>query len=92
MAEDLGRRDEGVEDLFDVGAADTAGGNFDEHFAFSNFGDGNFFDANDAFFAVNAGAHGFRDGVEGAGGFESCAGAAHRAATTPYADAATRPS
>jgi hypothetical protein len=40
MAEDLGRLDVTLEDFLNVGAADAAGGNFDEYFAGADFGDG----------------------------------------------------
>ena len=87
VAEDLGRGDVGVIDLFDVRSADAAGGNFDEDFAVGDFGDGNFFDADDALFAVDAGAHGFGDGTWRERGFQSCAGAAHVAVTSSIFDA-----
>ena len=44
VAEDLGRLDVALEDFLDVGAADAAGGDFDENFAGADFGDGDFFD------------------------------------------------
>ena len=64
VAENLRRFDVTLEDFLDVGAADAAGGDFDEHFAVADFGDGDFFDADDAFFAIDAGAHGLGDGAE----------------------------
>jgi hypothetical protein len=55
-----------MENFLDVGAADAARGDFDEHFSLGDFGDGNFFDADETFFAEDAGAHGFGDRAEGA--------------------------
>ena len=66
MAEDLRRLDVAVIDFLDVGAADAAGGDFDEDFAVGNVGNGDFFDAVDGFVAENAGAHGFGYGPESA--------------------------
>ncbi len=54
-----------LEDFFDVGPADAAGRNFDQHFAVADVGDGNFFDAHDALFAINARVHGFRHRTQG---------------------------
>ncbi len=68
VAEDLGRFDVALEDFLDVGAADAAGGDFDEDFARADFGDGDFFDADDSLFAIDAGAHRFGDGAESRGG------------------------
>ena len=68
VAEDLGRLDVALEDFFDVGAADAAGGDFDEDFARADFGDGDFFDEDDSLFAEDAGAHRFRDGGRECGG------------------------
>ena len=51
-----------VEDFFDVGAADAASGDFDQDFVVAYFGDGDFFDADDTLFAVDAGVHGLGNG------------------------------
>jgi hypothetical protein len=69
MAKNLRRGDVGVINLLDVGAANTAGGDFDEHFAVGDFGDGDFFDANDSLFAVDTSAHGLGDGSQSLHGF-----------------------
>ena len=82
VTEDLRRRDVAVEDFFYVGATDAASGDFDEDFAIADFGYGNFLDAHDALFAVDAGAHGFGNGGESLHSLQSCAGPAHRAATS----------
>lgn len=66
MAEDLRRLNITLEDFLDVRAADAAGGYFDEDFVVADFGNGHFFDADDSLFAIDAGAHGFGDGAEGA--------------------------
>jgi len=91
MAEDLWRGDVGVVDFFDIGAADTAGGDLDKGFAVSDFRNRDIFDADDSFFAVDAGTHGFGDRAQRARGFERCASPAHLAATSPNADAAIFP-
>jgi hypothetical protein len=57
-----------MKNLLDIRATDPAGGNFDEHFAITDFGDRDFFDANDALFAENARPHGLGDGAGRAGG------------------------
>jgi hypothetical protein len=56
-----------MENFFDVSAADSTGRDFDKDFAFGDFGDGDFFDADDTLFAVDPCAHGFGDGAEGPG-------------------------
>src|SRR5260370_5419198 len=81
MAQNLRRRNVGVINLLDVGAADAASGDFDEHFAIAHFWDGDFLDANDSLSAVDTGAHRFRDGTKRLQMFEGCSGPAHRVAT-----------
>ena len=76
-----------MEDFFDIGAADAAGGDFDEDFAVGDFRNGDFFDADEAFSAVDAGAHGFGDGGEGVRRFEGGEDAAHVAETSSTSDA-----
>src|SRR5215471_15596515 len=78
VAQNLRRLNVAVKDFLDVGPADATSSDFDESFALADFGDGNFFDADDAFFAVNAGTHGLGDRAEGAGGFEGWGGTGHR--------------
>ena len=72
VAEDLRRLDISLEDFLDVRAADAAGGDFDEKFAFTYFGHRDFFDANDFLFAVDTGAHGFGNGAERLHVFAQC--------------------
>ena len=64
VAEDLRRLDISLENFLDVRAADAAGGDFDEKFAFTHFGDGDLFNEDNSLLAVNAGAHGFGDGAK----------------------------
>src|SRR5262249_5242413 len=59
VTEDLRRLDVALEDFLDVSAADAARCDFDEHLVRTDFGDGDFFDANHALVSVDAGAHGF---------------------------------
>src|SRR5260370_536554 len=66
----------------DGGAADAAGGDFDQDFVVVDFGDGNFFDAHNSLFAVDAGAHGLGNGAKCLERFDDSAGPAHRAATS----------
>src|SRR6266446_2446988 len=80
VAQNLRRRNVGVENLLDVGAANATGGNFDEDSAVGHLGDGDFFDANDSLFAVDTSAHGLGDEAKRLHSFQSCAGPAHRAA------------
>src|SRR5712691_12683962 len=82
MAENLRRRNVGVINLLDVGAADAAGSDFDEHFALGDFRNGNFLYADDPLFAIDTGAHGLGNGTERLQGFKCCAGPAHVAATS----------
>src|SRR5438445_3787015 len=56
VAEDLRRLDISLENFLDVRAADAAGGDFDEKFAFTHFGDGDLFNEDNSLLAVNAGA------------------------------------
>jgi hypothetical protein len=70
-----------LEDFLNVGAADATGGDFDEHFAGGEFGDGYLFDAHDSLFAVDARAHGFRDGARDLWRFQHALGMTHRLAT-----------
>src|ERR1700687_2602362 len=79
---DWRRLDVALEDFFDVGAANAAGGDFDEDFVIADLGNGNFLDAHDALFAVDAGAHRFRDGAESFQRFDDGASTAHRAVTS----------
>ena len=81
VAENLRRLDITLEDFFYVGAADAACGDFDEDFVGANFGDGDIFDANDAFIAIHACAHDSGDRPESAERFNGCAGVAHCATT-----------
>src|SRR5256885_9537631 len=59
VAEDLRRLYVALENFLDVRAADAAGGDFNEDFAFTYFGHRDFFDTDNSFFAVNTRAHGF---------------------------------
>src|SRR6266481_1410875 len=77
MAQNLRRRNVGVINLLDVGAADAASGDFDEHFAIAHFWDGDFLDANDSLSAVDTGAHSLGDGPESVQGFANDADAGH---------------
>ena len=79
VAKDLRRLDVAMEDLLDVGAANAAGGDFDEHFAVANFRDRNLFKADDAFFAENTRAHGFGDRTKSVRRFGNSTGRAHTA-------------
>src|SRR3989442_6551975 len=79
VAQNLGRWDVGVVNLLDVGAANAAGGDFDQDFAVGHFRDGDFLDADDSLFAVDTGAHGLGDGAQRFYGLERCTGPAHRA-------------
>ena len=83
VAQDLRWLDVAVENFLDVRAADATGRNFDKHFAVRDLGDRNFFNADDAFFAEDAGAHGFGDGTEDPRSIESCTRAAHPVAIPP---------
>ena len=82
VAKNLRRRNVGMINLLDVGAANAASGNFNEHFALGHFGDGDFFHTHDSLFAVDAGAHGLGYGTKRLQGSECCSGPAHRAATS----------
>ena len=82
VAKNLRRRHVRVINLLDVGPANPASRNFDEHFAVANFGDRDFFNADNSLFAVNTRAHGFGDGPQRTYGLQSCAGAAHVAETS----------
>src|SRR5437762_7078195 len=64
VAEDLRWLDVSLENFLDVGPADAAGGDSYKKFAFTYFGDGDFFDADNSLFAVDTCAHGFGDGAE----------------------------
>ena len=72
----------GLKNFFDVGAADAARGDFDKDFALGDVGDGNFFDADDALFAVDTGVHGFGDGSQGGSGMKHGSRFAHEAAAS----------
>jgi hypothetical protein len=72
VAEDLRWFDVTLEDFFDVGAADATGGDFDEDFVGPDVGNRDFFNANEAFVAIDAGAHGSRDGVKCSARFRRC--------------------
>ena len=65
MAEDSRRRDGAVLDLFDVGGANTADGDFDEQFVPADARDGDGFEAEIIDTAIDDGAHGFGDGEHG---------------------------
>src|SRR5580704_5128751 len=82
VAQNLRRLDVTLKDFLDVRAANAAGRHFNEHFAFADFGDGDFFDADDSFFPENTGPHGSRDGPERLQLFCCCAEAAHVAETS----------
>src|SRR5260370_9463328 len=82
MAQNLRRRHVSVINLLDVGAANAAGGDFNEHFAVSHFWDGDFLDTDDALFALHTSAHGLGDGAKRLPSFQSCSGPAHRTATS----------
>src|SRR5579859_3707733 len=81
MTKDLRRFNVTLENFLDVCAANAAGSDFDEEFAFANFRHVDFFDPNDSLFAVDTRAHGFGDGVECTwrGGSSFCC--AHQTAT-----------
>jgi hypothetical protein len=64
VAENLWRRDIGVEDFLDVRTADAASSDFNEYFTVAHFGDRNFFNPDDSLFAVHTCAHGLGDGAE----------------------------
>ena len=64
VTENLRRLDVALEDFFDIRAANAAGRDFDQDFVVADFGDGDFFDADDSLFAKDTGAHGFGDGAE----------------------------
>ena len=81
MSQDLRRRHISVKDLLGVGAANPTSSNFDEHFAVGDFGNGNFFDADDSLFTVDASTHGFRDRPQRLHSLQRCAGSTHRTAT-----------
>src|SRR5580698_676794 len=68
VAEDLRRFDVTLEDFLNVGAADAASGDFDQNFARADFGDGDFFNADDSLFAIDARAHRLGDDAECRGG------------------------
>src|ERR1700688_1255520 len=70
----------GLKNFFYVSAADAAGGDFDQNFAVGDVGDGNFFHADDALFAVDAGVHGFGDGSQRGSGVQHGSRVAHEAA------------
>src|SRR5580704_2040094 len=82
VAQNLRRLDVTLKDFLDVRAANAAGGHFNEQFAFADFGDGDFLDADDSCFAENTCPHGFRDGPERLQRFCRCAEAAHVAETS----------
>ena len=82
VAKNLGRLNIAMEDFLDIGSAYAARRDLDEDFAFGNFGNGNFLDADHALLAVDPGAHGLGDGTNRAGGFQGWACAAHRATTS----------
>src|SRR4029077_3080163 len=82
VTEDLRRLDVALEDFFDVGAANAAGSDFDEDFVIADLGNGDFFDAHDSLFAVDAGAHGFGDGAESGCGLYNRSRATHVAETS----------
>src|SRR6266478_1025407 len=81
MSKDLRRRNVSVKNLLDVSAADPAGGNLDKDFAIAHFRYGDFLDADDTLFAVDAGAHGLGVGTEGACRARHRAECAHTVAT-----------
>src|SRR6266403_1997154 len=83
VAEDLRRLDVTLEDFLDVGAADSASGDFDEDFVDADFGNGDVFDADDSLFAVDAGTHGFGDGAESLQRFYNGAGTAQACTAFP---------
>src|ERR1051326_2396461 len=58
VTENLRRLNVTLKDFLDVGAANAAGGNFDEHFVGTDFGDRNFFYLDHTFVAVDSRAHG----------------------------------
>ena len=90
VAQDLRRLHVPVVNFLDVSATNAASGDFDQHFPFGNFGDGNLFDADDAFFAEDASAHGFGDGTQSTGIFKGGARATHCAATLSCGSPETR--
>ena len=59
MAEDAGRRDGPVMDLFNVGGANAAGGHLHKDVALADAGDGDGFEAEIIWAAIDNGAHGF---------------------------------
>src|SRR2546425_10488029 len=79
VAQNLGRWDVGVVNLLDVGAANAAGGDFDQDFAVGDFGNGDFLNTDDSLFAVDTSAHSLGDGTKRFHGFQCCPGAAHGA-------------
>ena len=83
VAEDLRRLDVTLEDFFNVGAADPASGDFDEDFVDADFRDGDFFDTDDSLFAIDAGAHRFRNRAEGIQRFHYGAGTAQACTAFP---------
>src|SRR5262249_53594184 len=77
----LRRLDIALKDFLDVGAADAAGSDFDEHFTIADVRNRHFLDANDSPFAIDTGLHGAWNRAERADGFDHSASAAHREAT-----------
>jgi hypothetical protein len=82
MTQDLRGIYVGLEDLLNIGTADAASGDFDQDFTVGDVGDGNFFDADDALFAVDTGVHGFGDWPQCGSGMKHGSGVAHEAATS----------
>src|SRR5712675_3153529 len=84
MSKNLRSRDKAMLDLFDICAADSAGGNANQHFAIGDQRHWNVFDNNAALATVNSRAHcGGKRLLRRLGSFENCPGTAHCAATSP---------
>src|SRR5258708_7189484 len=84
MSKNLRSRDKTVLNLLYIGAANSARGNANQHFAFGDPRHGNVFDNNAALATVNSRAHcGGKRLLRRLGSFENCPGTAHCAATSP---------
>src|SRR5258707_10206261 len=91
MSKNLRSRDKAMLDLFDICAADSAGGNANQHFAIGDQRHWNVFDNNAALAAVNSRAHCGGERVVGPlGSLEKGPGTGPFAAPTPRAPANNR--
>src|SRR5579864_5596982 len=85
VAQDLGRLNEAVVNLFDVGTADAARRNSEEHLARTDLGNRHLLEDDSALAAVDAGAHLARTTTRGFARYALCDGLAHIASASALA-------